>query len=175
MMNVAITLLTLFVTDPNAVLRRVPYPHCEVLQKDLETEYPESWDARLRTCRVLAWRAHAEGLPGDLVVSVGWAESRFEENLINPRSGCVGPLQANSRWWCPYGIPLGCDHVHAGLLSLRHYLGTYRDTATALCHFDAGNVCYPRSLRYARYIIGRERTLTSRVYRRYGRQVALEE
>jgi soluble lytic murein transglycosylase-like protein len=104
-------------------------------------------------CQEVALAAELSGVPVRLATVLAWSESRFRAGAVST-AGCVGPLQVAPRYWCPGGVPDGCDLVMAGTMALRELTDRF-GLEGGLCRYAAGNSCNDRSLRYARFIIDR--------------------
>lgn len=51
-----------------------------------------------RLCRAAVVIAHvADEWPPELLASIAWRESRFDPSVVNPRTGCWGPMQVSTR------------------------------------------------------------------------------
>ncbi len=54
--------------------------------------------APARLCRAAVVIAHvADEWPPELLASIAYRESRFDPSVVNPRTGCWGPMQVSSR------------------------------------------------------------------------------
>lgn len=102
----------------------------------------------------VAWEAQRAGVPVGLALSVGLEESGLRRGLVSPK-GAVGPMQVIPRWWCPQGRVEGCNLVRAGVGALRKLREDFGPWPEVLCRYNAGNVCWPRSRRYARRVLRR--------------------
>jgi hypothetical protein len=111
------------------------------------TSSPGPWPVCLEVARA----ARAEGVDPHLAVALAWSESRMRHNVESP-AGALGPLQVIPRYWCPDGRRDGCDLTRAGARALRVLIDRH-GPERGICHYASGNVCTPRALRYARYII----------------------
>lgn len=122
--------------------------------------YRGSFAQRIWTCEQVARAAEADGLSVTTAVVLSWEESEWRASLVHPRTKVAGPLQVAARWWCPGGTLAGCDVVRAGVRAVNYYMTQHHDSRVlGLCHYNAGNVCWPRSLRRARYIDSKIRRL----------------
>mgnify|MGYP002133705817 FL=1 len=51
-----------------------------------------------RLCRAAVVIAHvADEWPPELLAAIAYRESRFDPSVVNPRTGCWGPMQVNTR------------------------------------------------------------------------------
>lgn len=51
-----------------------------------------------RLCRAAVVIAHvADEWPPELLASIAYRESRFDPSVVNPRTGCWGPMQVSTR------------------------------------------------------------------------------
>ena len=51
-----------------------------------------------RLCRAAVVIAHvADEWPPELLAAIAYRESRFDASAVNPRTGCWGPMQVNTR------------------------------------------------------------------------------
>lgn len=126
------------------------HPVCEAVVDRVEN-LPDARE-RMGWCSVVAYAADHRGMDTPLMVELAWAESGFT-NVLNRKSGCAGVLQAHPRWTCPNGRLEGCDTVQAGLDAWVYWMGRAdHNVELALCHYNSGNVCKPRSLRWARVV-----------------------
>ena len=51
-----------------------------------------------RLCRAAVIIAHvADEWPPELLAAIAYRESRFDPSVVNPRTGCWGPMQVNTR------------------------------------------------------------------------------
>jgi hypothetical protein len=98
------------------------------------------------TCEHVAASAVAWGVPPELAVALAWHESRLSPGAVS-RAGAVGPLQVMPRLGRRAVEPAG-----AGVEELARLLGRHR-VGRALCHYNAGLVCSPRALRWARAVV----------------------
>lgn len=117
---------------------------------------------RLLLCSSVANAAHQRGSDVPMMIELAWAESGFTD-VVHPSSGCAGVLQAHPRWTCPEGRLEGCDTVEAGLDAWDYWLTRKKDPEVALCHYNSGNVCHPRSLKWARVVRSRAEKLRQRL------------
>ena len=118
---------------------------------------PQSLQA-FATCSDVASKAVRQDVDAVLAVAVAWTESRFDPRATSARAA-QGPMQVMPRYWCPERTAEGCDLAHAGIRALDHYLEQHAQPIKALCHYNAGNVCGPRGVRYARYVLATARRL----------------
>ena len=107
---------------------------------------------RIPVCVELAERAAERGFDPALIVSMAMEESRMDSRARS-RAGARGVLQAIPKWHCPGGVADGCDFVLAGLNAIGAWIERFG--GDWLCHYNAGNVCGRRSLRYARRVRAR--------------------
>ncbi len=110
------------------------------------------------TCTDVARKAVRQDVDAVLAVAVAWSESRFDPQATSARAA-QGPMQVMPRYWCPERRAEGCDLAEAGVSALNHYLDRHEKPLQALCHYNAGNVCGPRGVRYARYVLSTARHL----------------
>lgn len=118
--------------------------------------YRGSYEKRVATCQVVVSAAVESQLDPVLAAVLSWEESSWDGAQVHPRTQVAGPLQVAPRWWCPGKTADRCDLVRAGVRAVAYYLREHKQGRTSqvlgLCHYNAGNVCYPGALRRARYI-----------------------
>lgn len=113
------------------------------------TALPECPRGRLTECAEVVSAAVAHGVSPRLLVAVATAESGFDRRVVS-RRGAVGLLQVVPGYWC-HG-PGRCDYTDAGARAVR-LLTDRHGVERGLCHYNAGNTCNPRSLRWARHVV----------------------
>ena len=97
-----------------------------------------------------------ENIDPYLVASVAWVESRYSRTATSTTSDC-GIMQINTRW-----SPYTCKQlvnlrtcIKAGIRALLYWRARFSKRKPAyqwLCHYNSGNKCNSRSIRYARKV-----------------------
>ena len=120
---------------------------------------PSVTSERLATCVAVGAGAMDEGVDHRLAIALSYTVSRFNPRAVSS-AGALGPLQVKPVFHCPGGRVRGCDLITAGLRAMKKYRKKYKRWPEALCHWNSGNECYPRSRRFARIVLERRRALT---------------
>ena len=108
-------------------------------------------DAKWAVCQDVAKAARDMGVSERLATALAHAESNFDPRVVSS-VGAIGPLQVLPQYCCPGGRVAGCDLVLAGVRTLRRLTVKHGDTR-GVCHYNSGNVCNARSMRFARYVV----------------------
>lgn len=109
-------------------------------------------------CEHVVEKAESLGMDPYVAAAVAWEESRFRSDAVSPE-GAIGPMQVIPRWACPDRTARGCDLIDAGVRAYLSWLATYKRPREALCHYNSGNVCGPRSRGYASRVLKRSEQL----------------
>ena len=107
--------------------------------------------AMTEVCVEIADSAYEHGADVYLMIAIGWQESRFRDGLVSD-AGAHGPMQAIPRYHCPERRLEGCDLVSAGVQAYQKFLDIFGSESEALCAYNGGMDCGPRSQRYARTV-----------------------
>lgn len=135
-----------------------PSAVCNTAKLRMEMLPPSEQWSRQRLCDKIASMAEQRQVDVPLMVELSWAESNWTY-ATNKTSGCIGPLQAQPRFWCPKGKAEGCDTIRAGLDAYTTLLKIYKTPERALCHYFSGNNCTPATVRAAHDVVRRANLL----------------
>lgn len=110
------------------------------------------------TCVDVAAEAWRQAVDPTVAVALSYNETRLRPGRISAMRA-VGPLQVIPRYWCPNREAAGCNLTRAGVRALKAYHERHGRWHKALCHYNAGNVCGEKGMRYASYILYTARRL----------------
>jgi len=117
---------------------------------------------RTEVCEAIGEAAQAAGEDPAVLISLGWHESRYARKVTSHK-GAQGPLQVIPGYWCPGRTVKGCDLIKAGVRAYTTYRKKHKGLRETLCHYNSGNVCYPKSYSYADSVIRKAKAVRRQV------------
>lgn len=114
----------------------------EPVVTDLEPELKVTfiYDVPMPTEHQQIVREWCEGLDIDerLIYGIIYAESGFDQDAINPETGCFGYMQLNPQWFDPVRFSAPDWNLQAGILEFARLMCTYQDATAALLAYNNG-------------------------------------
>ena len=118
---------------------------------------PDAED-KLNTCVETVEESQRQNVDTYTIVAMAWVESGFKKDAVSSE-GAIGALQIIPKYWCPDGDKNQCDLVASGVTAYATLLRKYDKKELALCHYNSGNRCTPRSRDYASRVLRLARSL----------------
>jgi len=107
----------------------------------------QSYQPMFKNCTDVVKQGNGKDL--DLYLAVASYESKFLDIISN---GNHGVFQIKPKYWC--NVP--CDDLIKAGINALFFLGKrYKTRKKLLCHYNRGNLCDEKGLRYAKNVISK--------------------